>query len=157
MTVHDLLKRANQMGVVIVGDKGQLVLRGARDAVCALVPEARLHKRELLTLVPGVPPRNHQGDGMLPGDTAPLRATNAIEKPLPDAEGQSCYRRLLELQSANPGALYTLVTDAVVDPKAIILSVGIRGRATLELRIPREKYDAFLLLALLERHSARVH
>lgn len=35
--------------------------------------------------------------------------------------------------------------------------LAIRGKATCELRIPREKCDGVLFLDLLERHGATLH
>ena len=58
---------------------------------------------------------------------------------------------------ANPGARYAVVTDTQTDPDAVIVVMAIRGRATCELRIPRDRYDGVLLLDLIERHGATVH
>lgn len=63
----------------------------------------------------------------------------------------------LRLLAANPSAQYALVTDTQADPEAVLLTLAIRGRATCELRIPRDRYDPFLLLDLIERHGAAVH
>src|SRR4051794_31268511 len=71
---------------------------------------------------------------------------------LPDPAAEARRQRVLELLAANRGARYALVTDLETDPKAVLLALAIRGKASCELRIPREKYDSFLLLALIERH-----
>ena len=47
--------------------------------------------------------------------------------------------------------------DTEADPEAVLLTLAIRGQATCELRIPRDRYDPFLLLDLIERHGATVH
>ena len=57
----------------------------------------------------------------------------------------------------HPGARYAVVTDSAADPEAVILTLAIRGRATCELRIPRDRYDGTLLLDLIERHGGTVH
>ena len=59
--------------------------------------------------------------------------------------------------SKNPAARYAILTDTESDPEAVLLTLAIRGKATCELRIPREKYDPFLLLELIERHGGTVH
>ena len=41
---------------------------------------------------------------------------------------------------------YHFLTDLEADPDYVILAVGVRGVATFEMRIPREKYDPILLL-----------
>ena len=58
--------------------------------------------------------------------------------------------------AANPNKQLALLTDTEGDPDAVILALAIRGRATCELRIPRAKYDPFLLLALIERHGGTI-
>ena len=43
------------------------------------------------------------------------------------------------------------------DPEAVLVTLAVRGRATCDLCIPRDKYDGLLLLDLIERHSETVH
>ena len=57
----------------------------------------------------------------------------------------------------NPGIQYAMITDTDADPEAVILALAIRGRASCELRIPRAKFDPFLLLHLIERHGGTMH
>ena len=76
---------------------------------------------------------------------------------LPDLAAEARRQRVLAMLAENPSARYALVTDLESDPEAVILTLAIRGQATCELRIPREKYDGTLLLDLIERHSATVH
>lgn len=52
-----------------------------------------------------------------------------------------------------PGIRYAVVTDADANPEAVILALAIRGVGTCELRIPRQKWDPFLFLEAVERHS----
>ena len=90
--------------------------------------------------------------------SAPSRPISEIEganEPLPDPAMEARRQRVLELLAANPSARYALATDAEADP--VILALAIRGQATCELRIPRDKYDGFLLLKLIERHGGTVH
>jgi hypothetical protein len=54
-------------------------------------------------------------------------------------------------------ARYALLTDLESDPEAVIVAVAIRGRATCELRIPRQKWDGVLFLDLVERHYGTIH
>ena len=64
---------------------------------------------------------------------------------------------MLAMLSQNQGVTYAVLTDLDSDPETVLVTLAIRGRATCELRIPREKYDPFLLLALIERHGGTVH
>lgn len=65
--------------------------------------------------------------------------------------------RVLAMLDRNPSARYAVLTDSESDPEAVILALAIRGRATCELHIPRDRYDGALLLDLIERHSGTVH
>jgi len=76
---------------------------------------------------------------------------------LPDPAAEARRQRVLVLLAANPEARYALVTDTGADPEAVLLTLAIRGRAICELRIPSEKYDPWLLLALVERHGGTIH
>jgi hypothetical protein len=92
--------------------------------------------------------------------SAPSRHISEIEganDPLPDPAMEARRQRVLEMLTANPGARYALVTDLESDPEAVLLTLAIRGRASCELRIPRDRYDPFLLLAQIERHGSTVH
>lgn len=91
---------------------------------------------------------------------ATLALANSISPevaPLPDPPSEARRQRVLAMLTANPNARYALVTDTEANPKAVILALAIRGRATCELRIPRDKYDPFLLLTLIQRHGGTVH
>ena len=90
-------------------------------------------------------------------------ASVAVAKPrddetdplIPAAEARR--QRVIAMLADDPGLQYAVTTDADADPEAVILALAIRGRATCELRIPRVKYDPFLLLTLIERHGGMVH
>jgi hypothetical protein len=91
------------------------------------------------------------------GELPPLEAGCAPPWTLPDPSADASRQRVLDLLAANPSKRYSLVTDTEADPEAVIMALAIRGRATCELRIPRDKYDGPLLLDLLERHGGIVH
>lgn len=61
-----------------------------------------------------------------------------------------------------PGMRYAVVVDNP-DTDPVSVALGIRGAmpdgsiVTCELRVPRAKYDPFLLLDLIERHGGTVH
>lgn len=66
-------------------------------------------------------------------------------------------QRMLAMLRENPDITYALVTDTESDPDAVIVALAIRGRATCELLIPRDRYDGVLLLDLIEKHSGTMH
>lgn len=97
---------------------------------------ARIQKREAANLAPIV----GAGDAAT-GSTAPADAR--IEKALAKLHG-------------DPGLRYAAEVHIDATPDAVILTLAIRDKAACELHIPREKYDSFLLLELIERHSGTV-
>lgn len=76
---------------------------------------------------------------------------------LPDPAAEARRQRVLAMLAKRPGVRYAVLTDTEADPEAVILALAIRGRATCEFRIPRDRYDAFLLFDLIEKHGATVH
>jgi hypothetical protein len=87
-----------------------------------------------------------------------LRAANdgAYEE-LPDPAAETRRRKVLAMLRESPTIKYAAVTDDQADPDAVIVTLAIRGRATCELHIPREKWDGVLFLELLERHCTMLH
>lgn len=90
-------------------------------------------------------------------------APNANLAAVPESAAESRRQRVLALLAERPGIRYAVITDTDAHPDAVILALAIRGAmpdgstVTGELAIPREKYDPFLLLELIERHGGSVH
>ncbi len=82
---------------------------------------------------------------------------------LPDPAAEARHQRVLAMLADRQSVRYAVLTDTEADPEAVILALGIRGAmpdggiVTCELRIPRAKYDPFLLLDLIERHGGTMH
>jgi len=91
------------------------------------------------------------------------RVGKAETGPLSDPAAEARRQRVLAMLADRQAVRYAVLTDADTDPEAVILALAIRGAmpdggtVTCELRIPREKYDPFLLMHLIERHSGTVH
>ena len=76
----------------------------------------------------------------------------ATDDPLPDPAMEGRRQKVLAMLNARPGTRYAaLVDDPNADP--VIVSIGIRDAGTCELAIPAANYDAFALLAVIERHT----
>ena len=135
MTVADLISRAQAAGLTLWREGDRLKYRGSTEAVNTLLPDLRDFIRE------------HRVE---------LLAALAAD-PLPDPRAQARRRRVLAMLEAHPAARYALVSDEEAEPEAVILTLAIRGQATCDIRIPREKYDGTLLLDLIERHAGTVH
>ena len=88
--------------------------------------------------------------------SAPSRHISEIEganEPLPDPAMEARRRRVLAMLAERPGIRYAVVTNTEADANAVIVALAIRGVASCELRIPRSKWDPFLFLEAVERHS----
>ena len=59
-----------------------------------------------------------------------------------------------KLQS-DPGLRYSMEAHDEADPEAVILTLAIRGKGACEIRVPKSRYDAFVLLELIEKHTMR--
>ena len=66
-------------------------------------------------------------------------------------------QRVVAMLAERPGIQYALVTNTEADPEAVLIALAIRGKATCELCIPRDRYAPFLLLELLDKHGATLH
>ena len=55
-----------------------------------------------------------------------------------------------------PGIRYAVLANNL-DTDPVLVTIGIRDVGTCELAIPAANYDAFALLAMIERHGATVH
>ena len=135
MTPATIIQQAAADGVsLILSPAGTIKATGTGDAVTRWLPLIREHK---------------------PGIVAALQ--EAANDPLPDPAMEVRRRHVLAMLAERPDIRYAVLTDTQSDPEAVILALAIRGRATCELRIPRGKYDPFLLLELIERHGSTVH
>lgn len=76
-------------------------------------------------------------------------------KPAIIAELKREERRLkvLAILAENPDSQRAIITDLDSDPDDVILIIAIRNVATFEMQIPKDKYDAFALLELIEKGS----
>jgi len=88
-----------------------------------------------------------------------MTAQRAARSPAPVVQvtAEARLQKVLSMLDANPDARYAAVTDLRDDPGAVLLTLAIRGVATCEFRIPREKWDGVLFLDLLDRHGGTIH
>ncbi len=133
MSAPDVLARLSVLGVRLTRE-GEAIRAAPRSA---LTDEARAliraHKAEILVAL-----------------------REPADDPLPDAAMEARRQRVLAMLAQRPGIRYAVVVDNP-DTDPVIVALGIRGQATCELRIPRAKYDPFLLLDLIERHGVTMH
>ena len=107
-------------------------------------------------------PAKAANDGSVRGEPLARLATLALAnspnpKVAPDPAAEARRQRVLAMLRESPTVRYAVVTDTDSDPDAVIVTLAVRGRASCELLIPRDRYDGVLLLDLIERHSGTVH
>lgn len=138
MTPAAIIQKARADGVtLLLSPSGTIKAAGDREAVNRWLPIIRKHKNEIVNEL--------------------RAASNGAYDALPDAAAEARRQRVLAMLRESPTVRYAVVTDTESDPDAVILALGIRGRATCELLIPRDRYDGALLLDLIDRHSGTVH
>jgi hypothetical protein len=136
MTPATIIQEAAADGVAISrSSAGTLKAIGEQAAVTRWLPVIRENKPAILAALEGA-----EGD-----------------LPLCDPAIEARRQRVLAMLAARPAIRYAVLTDLDADPEVAILTLAIRGKATCELHIPREKYDGVLLLDLIEKHGVKIH
>jgi hypothetical protein len=72
-------------------------------------------------------------------------------QPSSNGKQEAKRQQVSSMLAQEPGLQYALVDDHENEPDAVILALAIRGKGTCELRIRRDRYDAFAVLELLEQ------
>lgn len=86
--------------------------------------------------------------------TAPLAIVSTGHTAPPPADVR--IGKVIDRLHGDPGLRLAVEANIDADPDAVILTLAIRHKGACELRIPKEKYDPFLLLELIKRHSGTV-
>lgn len=76
----------------------------------------------------------------------------AIEPPVTGTGSEARRQRALALLAAEPELLHAVVADAGGDP--VLVTVAVRGRATVELAIPSADFEPAAFLALVARRGS---
>jgi hypothetical protein len=140
MTPAAIIKKAMADGVnLALSPAGTIKATGEGAAVNRWLPVIRKYK---------------------PGIVAALQ--EAASELLPNSAAEARRQCVLAMLVERPGIRYAVVVDNP-DTDPAIPALAIRGAMqdgsimACELRVPRDKYDPFLLLDLIERHGATVH
>lgn len=84
-----------------------------------------------------------------------------IAKPetLQNRQREARRQKVIAMLEAAPGTQRAIYTDTDSDPHNVILTVAVRypTGATCEMLIPKEKYDPWRLLELMERSAQTTH
>ena len=76
---------------------------------------------------------------------------------LQDKQRETRRQKVIAMLAQNPDTKRAIYTDTDSDPDNIILTIALRNAAMCEMLIPKEKYDPFLFLKLIERHGNQTH
>ena len=134
MNPATILKLAQDDGVsLILSPEGSFKVTGNRTAVNRWLPLIREYKPGIMEVL--------------------QEAANDL---LPDSAMEARRQRVLTVLAEQPGIPYAVVVDNP-DTDPVIMVLGIRGQVTCEFRVPREKFDPFLLLDLIGHHCETMH
>lgn len=151
MGAPDVLAHLSALGLRLTRE-GEAIRAAPRSA---LTDEARAllraHKAEILAVLPDQPPNVPP-----PASTIAPDERGAVTAGVMTPETEARRQRVLAMLAKRPWSRYAVVVDNP-DTDPVILALAIHGVGTCELRIPRAKFDAFLLLDLIERHCGTVH
>lgn len=86
----------------------------------------------------------------------PVTAANDVTASAINVSADDRTEKVIAKLQADSELRYAMETHIDAEPEAVILSLAIRGKGACELRIPKSRYDAFALLELIEKHTARV-
>ncbi|MXS83691.1 hypothetical protein [Nitrosomonas oligotropha] len=68
-----------------------------------------------------------------------------------DAESEERRKKVLKMLEDRPEIQRAFVTDTETDSKYVIVTIAIRGQYSFDMQIPKDRYDPFLLLEIIER------
>jgi predicted nucleic acid-binding protein len=74
---------------------------------------------------------------------------------LKELQSESRRQKVLNMLAENPDKKRAYTTDTITDPDNVILTVAIRGVASFEMLVPLDRYDAFLLMKMLDNNSTQ--
>jgi hypothetical protein len=76
---------------------------------------------------------------------------------LTELQREARQQQVLAMLEKNPGLQRAIYTDTQSDSGNVILTIAVRHLATCEMLIPKDRYDPFRLLELIEQHAGSIH
>jgi hypothetical protein len=161
MAPTDILDALLAASVRVEIDGEGIALDGPDYIISRWAPIIRAHKTALIALLTVEQEAGgagcHPDGGIAPAGLSERQASlvkvgaGGIAQQHADARMKKVAANL----NGDPALTYAMSADHDIDPDVVILSLAIRGKGICELRIPKTRYDAFLLLELIERHTSR--
>jgi hypothetical protein len=81
------------------------------------------------------------------------KAAPPPEGPTPDVTSEARRLRVEAFLDANPNVRRAIFTDSAADADSVIVTVGLRGKATSEVLIPRANYDPLKLMQVMDEYA----
>ena len=125
----EVVTAAGADGIALTADTGRIKAQPASKLTSDLRQRIKAHKPELLSYL-----------------------TRHAETMIADP-AETKRREVLDMLAENPGITYAVISDNETDPEYVIITFAIRGQATCDLRIPKDRYDGLKILDLIERHT----
>jgi hypothetical protein len=133
MTPAKIIKEAAADGVNLgLSSSGTIKATGDQAAVTRWLPKIREQKAAIVEML--------------------REAGNDPVKPT-QADGR--MNKMIDQLGGDLGPGYAMEAHHDVEPEVVILSLAIQGKAACELRVPKSRYDAFVLLDLIAKHTSR--
>jgi hypothetical protein len=133
MKPSTIIKKAMADGVyLILTPAGTVKASGAHAAISRWLPIIREQKTAIVEM-------------LRVADNDPVKPTPADVR----------MNKMIDRLRDDPGRRYVVEAHDDLDPEAVILTLAIRDQAACELRIPKSRYDAFVLLDLIDKHTTR--
>ena len=83
--------------------------------------------------------------------------THEIVELVSDTEQNTRRQKVLSRMEENPNKQRAVYADTESDHGNVILTIAVRHLATCEMFIPKDRYDPFRLLELIEQYAGSIH
>lgn len=109
-------------------------------------PETRMDKgsSNYVPPVPPVPPVPRESDRF-------VKKSADIE----ETQIERQRERVLAILAENPDTQRAIITDLDSDPDNAVLTIAIRDKYSFEMLIPKDRYDGFLMLEIIQKSGVQ--
>lgn len=73
-----------------------------------------------------------------------------------ERQQEARLQHVIDMLAAEPDKQRAIMTDGSNADADVIITIAIRGFAAFEMTIPQDKYDAWNLMTLIDRHGGTV-
>lgn len=154
MGAPDLLEylRSRGLNVEVDGDELRVSPKSAiTDEARAFI---RSHKAALLPLLAQITSSKSREELASNDELVAFQQAEVLEcASAVWGDAEAGQRKVESMLANNPAIRYALATNAEGDPDDVLLTLAIRNLGTCDLRIPKARYDPFLIMRLLDQYD----